>query len=233
MDGIDYAKQHVLDTTRRSIMQDSARDVQRSVGPSDLGDPCDLCLAAAMGRKNLQPGVKPRDSGFSLKAWFGTAAHEKLERENILPPELRRLEQRVYIHTIPGYGEIHGHIDIQYLMMAIAGDYKTVDMSKLKQIKLNGPPVNHQKQIMMYGLGLERAGTPVKYVALIYIPRDSNNPDDIHVMVAEYDRDVALQALDRAENIWRRIEAGEDNFDSHPDCFVCKMVVLRMMGRGQ
>lgn len=231
MDPLDYARQFVLDTTRKTIMQESERDQQRSAGPSDLGDPCDACLAAALRRKTLQPNQKPRDSGFSLKAWFGTAAHEKLEREQILPEEFRALEAKVYIHTIADYGDIYGHIDIQYLLMAIVGDYKTVDMAKLKKIRMEGPPIGHQKQIMMYGLGVEKSGREVKYVALIYIPRDSNNPDDIYVAVAPYQRDVAEASLARAEAIWARVQKGDNNFESHADCYVCKMVVIRMMGR--
>lgn len=233
MDGTEYARRYVADTVRQTIMKQSARDKQSSVGPSDLGDPCDLCLASKMARHGPLAVGQGRDSGFSLKAWVGTAVHEKLERDIELPAEMVKLEERVFIHTIAGYGDIHGHIDLQLALLGIVNDYKTCDMDGdygLKKIKLNGPPWKHVVQLMLYGYGVRKAGGKADHMTLTYIPRDNNSVDNIYVVAAEYHENIALEALARAESIWAKLVAGESDFSSDSDCFVCKMATLRMLG---
>lgn len=235
MDGADYARKFVRSTVRQTIMQQSARDQQSAAGPSDLGDPCDLCLATKMARHGPLAVGQGRESGFSLKAWLGTAAHEKLEREvpNVLPEDFFLCEERVFIHEIEGYGKIYGHIDIQFLLLGIWNDYKTCDMEGdygLKKIKLDGPPWKHVVQIMLYGYGLRLAGRKADYAALTYIPRDNNDPENIYVVTAAYNEQIALDALHRAEAIWKRLQDGVSDFSSDDDCFVCKMATFRMLG---
>jgi hypothetical protein len=232
MDGNDYARKFVRDTVRATIMKQSARDKQSSVGPSDLGDPCDLCLASKMARHGPLTVGGSRNTGFSLKAWIGTAVHEKLERDLELPEEFAVKEEKIHIATLADYGEIVGHVDVQFTPVFTAVDYKTCDMDGpygLKKIKLDGPPLKHVRQIMTYGYGLRKAGRDIRYVCLVYIPRDNNNPDNIYEVSAEYDEQIALDTLARAESIWAQLQAGESTFSSAPKCFVCEMTLFRML----
>lgn len=229
LDGIEYARQFVRQTVRATIMKQSARDQQSSVGPSDLGDPCDLCLASKMARHGPLAVGQGRESGFSLSAWVGTSMHEKLERDLDLPPEMYLCEEKVFIHEIPGYGRINGHIDVQFLLMGIWNDYKSAKVKDIQSYKLNGPPWKHVVQLMLYGYGLRKAGRKADYAALTYIPRDNNNPDSIWVATAEYNEQIALDALARAEAMWAKLQDGHIDFSSHPDCYVCKMATLGML----
>lgn len=205
-----------MDTVQRR----SERDQQATVGPSDLSDDCDYCLAVKMApRANVGFGIM-RTDGFSLKAWSGTAVHTKLESDIDLPEGHVITEEKVFIHTIANYGDVYGHVDVQFPPMETWGDYKTTDLAKLKSYRLNGVPNRHAKQIMMYGFGINRI-RKMKVASLIYIPRDSNNVNDIWVATADYNERMAVQALERAEKIYAKLLKGDLNFDSARDCFVC------------
>lgn len=226
MDAVEYARTAVLDLVHRTIQKPSERDVQSAVGPSDIGDPCDLCLASKMARRASVQVGKGRDAGFSLKAWIGTAVHSKLEEDLDLPDGHAAKEAKVFIHEIPGYGKIHGHIDLQLLLLRICVDYKTTDMAKLKLMKLDGVPWSHVVQLMLYTYGLRKAGVDMTHAALVYIPRDNNDPKNIWVAAAEYDESIALKALARVEDLWAKLLKGETNFTSDSKCFVCNTVSM-------
>lgn len=207
-----------------TIRKASARDEQKLLGPSDLGDPCDACLARkfeeSMSGREFQP-VPERE--FSLKAWIGTAMHEKLEREFILGPDEVRLEGSFPIWDLEGYGLIKGHIDGYWQSIASIWDYKSADMAKIKTIKATGRvPMGHVNQQMLYCLGIKRAGLPIRLSTIVYIPRDNNNIRNIHVVGAEFDEDYALKVVARAERIYHEVcSAGAVGFESDDDCFPC------------
>lgn len=93
-----------------TITKPSARDKQRAPGPSDLADKCDLCVARKISA-SMGLGTHT-DRGFSLKAWLGTAVHEKLERD--LPEIYAHAEQEITVDVadIPGVGKVVGHVDV-------------------------------------------------------------------------------------------------------------------------
>lgn len=224
MDTVDFVRGEVLNLVHRTVQKPSERDVQSAVGPSDIGDPCDLCLAAKMARRASVQVGKGRDAGFSLKAWIGTAVHKKLEEDLDLPEAFVAKEARVFIHEVAGYGKIHGHIDLQLLLLKTCVDYKTTDLAKLKLMKLEGVPWSHVVQLMLYTYGLRKAGVDMTHAALVYIPRDNNDPKNIWVAAAEYNEDIALKALARVEDLWAKLTAGETNFKSDDNCFTCNTV---------
>lgn len=118
-----------------TITKPSARDKQRAPGPSDLADKCDLCVARKISA-SMGLGTHT-DRGFSLKAWLGTAVHEKLERD--LPEIYAHAEQEITVDVadIPGVGKVVGHVDVFLPRKRTLVDWKTTDMKKL---------VNYQKQ---------------------------------------------------------------------------------------
>ncbi|AXH66233.1 Cas4 family exonuclease [Streptomyces phage Satis] len=121
-----------------TITKPSQRDRQRAPGPSDLADKCDLCVARKIAT-SLGIGSNT-ERGFSLKAWIGTAIHEKLERD--LPAVYAHAEQEITVEVadIPGIGLVRGHVDVFLPRQRAAVDWKTTDMKRLKGYKTQASP---------------------------------------------------------------------------------------------
>lgn len=225
VDAKDHVRAYVRDMVLNTIQKPSERDLQATVGPSDLSDDCDYCLAAKMSvRAGAALGMKSPE-GFSLKAWTGTATHAKLESDIDLPEGHVITEEKVFIHHIANYGDVYGHVDVQFPPMESWNDYKTTDLAKLKSYRINGVPIRHARQLMMYGFGLNRI-RPMKIAGLIYLPRDSNNVNDIWVATANYDERLAVESLERAERIYAQILKGDFNFASAPGCWICSRTLM-------
>ena len=121
-----------------TITQPSERDKQQAPGPSDLADKCDLCVARKIAA-SLGMGTHT-DRGFSLKAWLGTAVHEKLERD--LPRVYAHAEREITVDVadIPGIGKVRGHVDLFLPRKKTLVDYKTTDMKRLKGYQTQAGP---------------------------------------------------------------------------------------------
>lgn len=121
-----------------TITKPSARDKQRAPGPSDLGDTCDICVARKLANF-LGVGAYPKGD-FSLKAWIGTAVHEKLERD--LPSVYRHAQREITVQVadIPGVGIVSGHVDVFLPRYRALVDWKTSDMDKMIKYKKNCGP---------------------------------------------------------------------------------------------
>lgn len=192
-------------------------------GPSDLADPCNLCLAKRImecyGISEVESPEK-----FSLKAWNGTAVHEKLERDMPQVYAHGAREITVTIADIEGLGVIRGHIDLYLEHIATVTDYKTTDLDKLAKYRSFGVPERHKGQTMLYLYGLIREGKPADTATLAYIPRDSNRTSDIWVVSCAYQEAVAVALLERFRKLVEVVRSGAtDGLASHPDCFVCNV----------
>lgn len=121
-----------------TIMKPSARDKQKAPGPSDLGDPCDVCLARKLatflGLGSYSQG------GFSLKAWIGTAIHEKLERDLPAVYPHAQCEIKVKVADIPGIGAVGGHVDVFLSRQRAIVDWKSSDLDKILRYKKGSGP---------------------------------------------------------------------------------------------
>lgn len=163
------------------------------------------------------------------------AGMEEVIRENY--PEAR-VEQRVTIGEIPGYGVVTGSCDL--FMDETVTDWKTTTREKLtfyRRAEADEPePTELSKitearstlaryffQTNLYGLGWENAGHTVKTCTVTMICRDGKTDADIWSTSRPYDRDVALKVLDRASRLWSYIQEGNDieALTSHPSCYVC------------
>lgn len=204
-----------------TIIRSSARDIQRLPGPSDLSNPCDLCLARRLSQ-SCGVDMAQGENFFSLKAWFGTSMHEKLERD--LPKVYPHAEQEITvpIAVIQGLGQIKGHVDIYLPRLLAMDDWKSTDMKKLDKIRANGVSPSHFGQTMLYMYGLRKSGRSCDYAALTYIPRDSQNVSDIWVASCSYREDVAVGLLNRTNSLMQKLKSGDvGSFLSDPDCYVC------------
>jgi hypothetical protein len=206
-----------------TITQNSSRDVQKLPGPSDLANPCDLCVARRLAA-SCGIDMKQTVRYFSLKAWVGTSMHEKLE--NDLSTVYRYAEQEITvpIEVIPDLGAIKGHVDAFFPRKLTMSDWKSTDMKKLQRIKKYGVSPSHFGQTMLYMLGLRKMGMDCDYATLTYIPRDSNKVSDIWVASCAYREDVAVGLLNRTKSLLERLKVGDvGSLLSDPDCYVCNV----------
>lgn len=128
----------ILGLAVATITRPSRRDQQQAPGPSDLANKCDLCVARKIAQSLGLGGHVERT--FSLKAWLGTAVHEKLERDlKYIYPHARQ-EITVQIGDLPGIGMVEGHVDLFIEPKRTVVDWKTTDLDKLKKYRTSAGP---------------------------------------------------------------------------------------------
>ena len=195
------------------ITQQSDRDKQRRIGPSGIGNPCPRCLARALlGEED--------DREFSMYPWLGTAIHYFMEHNTF--PDAEH-EMKLYVGEVEGYGAIKGTTDIYWAEEGIVGDWKIVGLKKSKEYRVKGPPAQYRYQAMLYARGCELAGKVVESIAIVFIPRDSGNVNDIYVYEEEYQPEMAEAALARAGVIYKMaLKDGWESLPSDSDCWQCR-----------
>lgn len=168
-------------------MLNRPRNLQRVIGPSEIGIECDRCL----GHKLAQ--TPKRES----PAWLpniGSCVHEWLAGV-FGDSELHRPEERVCIGEVGGVS-VDGSSDL-YVAETVV-DWKVVGDAKLKEVKAKGPTQQYIVQGQAYGRGWQRAGFPVKRIVICYLPRNKNSLDHALWWSQDYDESVVLRALARA-----------------------------------
>jgi hypothetical protein len=219
------AKSEIKFQLLNEIMQPTARDQQKRVGPSSLGNPCPHCLGREMYMTDHDVDGGFNDD-FSMYPWIGTAVHAYLERQVFQTPDFLH-EQRLMVGEVALYGPIKGTADLVHKEPTSAfgtfvGDWKIVGLKKIKSYMANGAPKQYRYQAQLYARGCELAGMPVEFIAIIFIPRDSGNPNDIFVHEEAYQPEMAEAALERAGAIYEVVlREGYENLPSDPDCWVC------------
>lgn len=225
-------EQRVLRAAKEIITSKTDRDMQVSIGPSDMADPCNKCLASKLA------GVKPHRE-FSMFPWLGTAMHKMIEwtadavrfrhrpGENDMAWELfgdgRALfELRVLVCEIEDYGEIHGNIDVVLLNEGGIIDWKSTSKKKIAVYKLKGVPDNYLGQLMLYLFGLRKAGYNMDSGVLVFIPRDAFTPGDIWSYEVKYNQEMVDAILGRINQLMAWVKADRwKELPSDPDCWVC------------
>lgn len=215
-------------------IRNQPRSQQKTIGPSEIGDPCDHCLAARLaGWTRNEPSV----------AWLpfiGTAVHALLEDMFNSPADGFLTERRVTVGTILGQ-PISGSTDlwIEHVggtdTAGMTVDWKIVGKSTLDKIKRTGEPTGtYRAQAHLYARGWNHAGKPTSHVAIFYLPRNAMSLADAVFWSEPYDEQIAIDALARAERIARSLQALEEALgtagrDQHisslprePGCWNCK-----------
>lgn len=196
------------------------RSLQRQIGPSAVGDPCDYCLA------NRLAGT-PQKREESWLTYIGRAVHRQLEadfRRAGLPwlPEARKL----LVGEIDGM-EVRGTSDILHYSNQTGIDWKIVGNKTRAAVRQHGPSAVYRAQAQLYGRGWTLLGFPVKHVAIFYLPRDLQSLSGAVWWAEEYDEQVALDALARADAMAKEIntfglEAVLPRLEQLPGCYDCK-----------
>lgn len=227
----------IYDNIIRELTKPSERDKQRKVGPSELGDLCERCLAEKL------LGVHQEEKNYPLAPMIGTAFH--LYLENVIGLKDYLKETRVTVGEIKGYGSIRGTADGFDTATGHVVDYKILSKKKIKAFssatffdEQHNPEFysdslteaqlkKYYYQMQLYGLGMENAGYEVNHTSLILFPRDATIESvttATHELCFKYNREAALAVLERANEIFKWATNNPDNLgelDSHPGCYYC------------
>lgn len=188
----------------RGVIEDAIvnhpRSLQTTIGPSEIGTPCDHCLAAKLAGWEQHRDV----------AWLptiGTAVHAWIEGAFIASENARGAqhtgglryltEARVMVGHIAGQ-EVWGSTDLLDLTTGMTVDWKLVGVSTLRRAKAHGPSPVYRVQADLYAKGWNDAGHRVDHVAIAYLPRNATSLDDAVWWTASHDRARAVTALARA-----------------------------------
>lgn len=208
------------------LLYPSARTQQKEIGPSGLGNPCDHCLAEDM--QKILPGHVVRRDEPGLAAIIGTGLHYYMEGLLIGErwDDIRYQSELSGLHCadIDNYGPIYGTADAYALSTVV--DFKFSGVKRITHYKNDGIPIDYAYQRQFYGRGVRNLGLPVRQVANLFIPRDSNDPKKIWWDVVDYDENMCIAAERRANTIWNEfVLAGKaDELGSDDDCYTCNNI---------
>lgn len=192
------------------------RSQQRTIGLSEIGDPCDRAVAYRLFE--MEPINTKRDNWL---ATVGTAAHAWLAEAFALENErvARRryvIEERVFLTD--GYS---GTCDLFDTDTGQVIDHKILGVTSLRKIRDGDIPPKYRQQLHAYGYGHARAGRDVREVVLCCYPRSDNLAGDfggqgLHVWAEPFSEQVALEGLDRLSRL-NTLAAIQLDVFSHPN----------------
>jgi hypothetical protein len=176
------------------------RSAQTTLGPSEIGTPCDRRLAMALlGVVPVNPG------GDGWAAFVGTCTHIGMaEVYTFADAGTGRyaVELPVFLGTpaVP-----RGTTDLLDRRDGTVVDWKIMGKYSLDKFKKEGPSATYRTQAHVYGLGAEKGGEKVRNVAVVGLPRAGSSLDEMHVWTEKFDRKFAQAALNRVERISNEI----------------------------
>jgi hypothetical protein len=233
--GTTYAR-HVKQIMRHAA-EHAPRSVQRTLGPSEIGAPCARQIVGKLvgyampghpggARTNHVPDMWPAIIGTAVHAWMG----DTFDRENeTLGTERYRTEIRVF--PTP---EHPGNSDLYDAAEQAIVDWKVLGPTSLAKIRSGKPPRKYVVQTLLYGLGCQLAGLPVRRVVICALPRTEATLDSLYVwdhpVWSEEDAALLSEVL-RVNQIRKQIAdevlAGRISIDEVPitpddsECFFC------------
>ena len=179
------------------------RSLQARIGPSELGEPCDHCLAAKLAgwEKNATAAWLP---------FIGTGVHAELaaifEGANHKCGWRRyEVEQRVTVGIVRNE-EITGSCDLFDRATGTVIDWKIVGKNTLDQVRRNGPSPTYRTQAHLYGQGWVNAGHTVTAVMICFLPRNSPTLEQGIFWGEDHDPAIAAAALERANHIATQLD---------------------------
>lgn len=203
------------------------RSAQTTLGPSEIGTPCDRRLAMAL--MNVPP-VNPGGDGWA--AFVGTCGHLGMgEIYTFANAGTGRYVVEMPL-VFPSAFVPKGTSDLLDRRYGDITDWKFMGDYSLKKFKLNGPSDTYRVQAQTYGLGAKQAGETVRRVVIVGLPRAGGSLDDMWVWEEKFDPAVGKAALKRVEDIAKQQErnlglyagdpmAAAGAFDTADDCRYC------------
>lgn len=210
-----------------SAANHSPRSLQTAIGPSEIGDPCERKLSYKV--LDWPTAAGERDP---IAPVIGTGFHAWMEEQFTARNQVGRYKIEEKVTVRDGYGAaapIRGSSDLYDRLTRTNLDWKLVGKSSLEKYRRGGPGEQYRIQAHLYGLGQQNAGENPARVAIVFVAR--YHETIIHVWSEPYDRQVALDALDRLDRIRQRVldldpEANpaawsEIPMDPHAKCRFC------------
>jgi hypothetical protein len=201
-----YASQYAMQL-RQVVIRHAARNprsLQRHLGPSELGSPCDRQVAGKMAALPSTNHVS--DPWPSI---MGVAGHKWMEgaflSDNQLSGYMRWLvENRVTPHPEhPGNSDLYDGFEFAVV------DHKFLGVTSMNKLKSRGPSILYEVQIKLYAHGFRQLGLPVNRVVIAAWPRTGSSISGLYVWEQEYDqaRDDALIAQALSVTSMRKVFA--------------------------
>ncbi|MFC4061489.1 hypothetical protein ACFOWE_24580 [Planomonospora corallina] len=190
-----------LDAALKHAVTHQPRSLQRELGPSEIGCPCDRRLGYRLA------GVDPVNPHLPWLAYLGTALHGRLAADldgRTLPDGARLLAEQPL-----DVGEVGGRTVTGTSDLYVAGvvvDWKLVGTTSLRRYRAHGPGHQYRVQLHTYGRGYRRRGLPVTHVAIAFLPR-TRELVHRHWWHEPYDERIAVEALRRVEAIAAAVAA--------------------------
>jgi hypothetical protein len=200
------------------------RSMQKELGPSELGTPCQQQIARKLAGAPRRPITEPTWAPFQ-----GTAVHASMEdvvafwnaqlgRERWLAED--RLVVSEAAGDLPAVAGNGDAFDTDHDMVVDWKHTGTTAVNKLRTAKRLGKHPREQVsqeyrvQAHLYGLGHANKGRPVRYVRLVFLAR-SWKYDDSEEWTEAYDERIALWALGRYYDVVGQV--AELDLANHPD----------------
>lgn len=168
---------HELRRVVTHAANNSPRNLQIHLGPSEIGTPCDRQVVGKLaGQPVTNHVVDPWPSivGTAVHAWLADA----FTADNTRTGFTRWLaEQRVTPH--PDHA---GTADLYDAAELAVVDHKVLGPSTLAKVRsAGGPPIKYVIQLMLYGKGYRLLGLPVRRIALAAYPRTAASLTGLYV----------------------------------------------------
>lgn len=180
------------------------RSAQTTLGPSEIGTPCDRRLALSLMQV---PPVNPGGDGWA--AFVGTCVHAGLaEMFTWADANTGRFAVEVPLRY-PNKHVPKGTSDLLDRMLFMVDDHKAQGRWSLDKLKTQGIPPGYRVQLHVYGYGQRLQGERVDYVALISWPREASSLADMYAVVEPYDPAIAREAFERVDRIADEVKAHE------------------------
>ena len=206
----------LLQLIELAILNDP-RSLQTQIGPSELGHPCSRRIGYKLLGIPERPGQPP-----NWKATTGTAIHEWLasvmDAANLeYAMRTGTGQERFYIEEKVNAGQINGETiegscDLYDRVTGGVVDWKTNGPTILAKNRKNcrpggpGPGTQYRAQAHTYGTGWVRKGLPVRFVMIVFLPRNGNLADAV-IWSEPFQPQIAQDALDRVAGIDTAVKA--------------------------
>jgi hypothetical protein len=178
------------------------RSAQATMGPSEMGTPCDRRLALSLMR---MPAVNPGGDGWA--AFVGTCIHAGLEQMFMWADAGTgrfAVETRL---EFPSDIVPKGTADLIDRTLFMLDDHKCQGRWSRNKLKSRGPSDTYRVQVHVYAKGARLRGERIDHVAIISWPRDESTLDDLYVWTEPYRPDIADKAFERVERIKAEVDA--------------------------
>jgi hypothetical protein len=176
------------------------RSVQETLGPSEIGTPCDRRLA--MSLLHIPP-VNPGMDGWA--SFVGTCIHSGLaDMFQWADANQGRFVVEVPLE-FPSKLVPKGTSDLLDRVLCMVDDHKAMGRFSLDKLRTEGIKPLYRTQLHVYAYGQKLKGERITHVACIGWPREQATLKDLYAVVEPYDESIALDAFARIEEINKRV----------------------------